>query len=548
MRTSPTAPGEVSNACSSCPDPSLNGEVPEPIGEGEGTTSSTHNPHPHHLMLHTDVLIIGAGLAGLTCARHIRHRSVTILRPTPSDGASYLASGGIAAAIGEEDSPEIHISDTIMAADGLAEHRAVQILANEGVDRLIDLIELSVGFDRDDDGVLQLGREALHSHDRIVHVAGDETGLHVTTAVRRKLEARSNISFVDGRALELIVDEGQVCGTIFTDADGTKEAVVSPATVLATGGVGALYAQTTNPPSARAEGLAMALRAGATMMGLEFIQFHPTALVTQMRPQPLLSEAIRGEGATLVDGRGHGLMTDHPRGDLAGRDVIARRLWRHLEAGHKAFLDARSVDGFHHRFPAAYRACRDAGLQPKNEPLPVTPAAHYHMGGICTDCWGRTSLPGLWAVGEVASTGVHGANRLASNSLLEALVFGARAGRHIATGERKPHRVPLQSIAHLSDSWRQGMPCLMEEEKIPKTVTQLMWRHVGIERNDNSLREALERLNAMIAALCRFDRRRLSLEAARAITRAALERRESRGAHFRIDYPGRCAEQHSRQR
>lgn len=490
-------------------------------------------------MLHTDVLIIGAGLAGLTCARHIRHRSVAILRPAPDDGSSYLARGGIAAAIGEEDSPEYHVEDTLIAADGLAEQQAVQILANEGVDRLIDLIELSVGFDRDDDGLLELGREALHSRDRIVHVAGDETGRHVTGAVRQELEQRPDVTFIDGRALELIVDDGRVCGAVFAAEDGSTEALIAPATVLATGGVGALFAQTTNPPSARGEGLAMAARAGATMADLEFVQFHPTALATDERPQPLLSEAIRGEGATLIDHRGRSVMAHHSEGDLAGRDVVARTLWQTLEKGEAVFLDCTAIDGFAHRFPAAYAACQNAGLDPADQPIPVTPAAHYHMGGISTDHWGRTTLPGLWAIGEVASTGVHGANRLASNSLLEALVFGTRAGRDIAVRIRSPHRIPLSQISHLCDSWRQGITHYSRQSSSAPSLAQLMWRHVGIERSEPGLERALQQQESLLADLHRFDPRRLPVEAARAITDAALQRRESRGAHFRTDYPQR---------
>lgn len=488
-------------------------------------------------MYHTDVIIIGAGLAGLTVAWQMRYRSVTVIRPAPEDGSSYLARGGIAAAVGKNDDPAHHAEDTLVAADGIADPRTVDILTDEGIQRLEQLCELPVDFDRNADGDLLLGREALHSRNRIVHVSGDETGRHVTSAVHGQIKHRPDITFVDGRVLGLITENQRVYGVVFTASDGRVETMAAPATVLATGGMGALYSRTTNPPSARGAGVAMAARAGATLADLEFVQFHPTALKTSSRRLPLLSEAIRGQGATLVDEDAHPVMADHPHADLAGRDVIARRLARLIDDGTDVFLDATDIDDFPTRFPSAWTACNELNLDPRHDPIPVTPAAHYHMGGVATDTFGSTSIDGLWAVGEVASTGVHGANRLASNSLLEALVFATRAARDIATVARRPHRVPVERLTELRQAWQRGLAGIRATESPVEALAEVMWHHVGIERSRSGLQHALDFIEDQLAVLHRFDPRRLPVETALHVTRAALERRESRGAHFRRDFP-----------
>lgn len=489
-------------------------------------------------IIQTDAVVIGAGLAGLTVAERLAaDREVTVVRPGRANPASYVARGGIAAAIGEDDAPELHAADTVEAGGALVDEEIAQVVAQEGLDRVVELFELSVGFDRDESGRLQLGREAMHRRDRIVHVDGDVTGRHVTSAVREQLEDRETVYFVDGRVVELIVDERRVCGVVFVGSDGSVGAVVAPAVVLATGGIGGLYEKTTNPEGARGEGVALAARAGATLVDLEFVQFHPTALAGEGRPLPLLSEALRGQGATLIDGRGKRLMEDHPGGDLAGRDAVARRLWRHIRQGGRAYLDCTGIEAFEKRFPAAGAACRHRGLEPADEPVPVVPAAHYHMGGVATDVDGRTDRPGLWAVGEVASTGVHGANRLASNSLLEAMVFGARAARSIAREEPGPSPVDVERITEARRLWRRGVVEGGQAREVYRRIRRRMWNDVGICRCRKGLKRAGRQFDEMVVEFRYHDPVRLAVESARAVTRAAQRRTESRGAHYRSDVP-----------
>lgn len=477
----------------------------------------------------TDVLVIGAGLAGMQAALHAPDHHVTLVTAGQlgRSGASPRAKGGIAVPVSAADHPGLHAADTLDAGAGLCHHGAVQIATEEGYRRLRGLIALGVDFDRSPGGELALGREAAHSRRRIVRAGGDQTGAAICSAVADGLARATHIVPREHcRAVALIGDGTRVDGAWLMHADGHLEAHLARATVLATGGLGQLFAHTSNPAEARGEGLILAHEAGASLADLEFVQFHPTALDVDANPQPLLSEAIRGEGAVLIDDTGERFMpAEHELAELAPRDVVARAIWRRRQAGRAVLLDVRGIDDFSERFPGAAADCRAHGLDPTRDPLPVVPAAHYHMGGVAVDLDGRTSVDGLWACGEVAATGLHGANRLASNSLLEALVFGARAGRDIARRlGHGPYELPdLDSLTPpeaASDISPSGLARLR----------QIMWRDVGLARSADGLHRALAELDELAAG-----HRLVSL--ASLIALAALRRRESRGAHYRVDFP-----------
>jgi len=385
-------------------------------------------------------LILGAGVAGLFTALKLQPFPSLVLagtRPGMS-GSSAWAQGGIAAAVGEDDSWQSHAADTIAAGAGLCDPDIAAMVAREASARIDDLVGFGAPFDRSADGTLSLGREAAHSAKRIVHIRGDRAGAEISRTLAERALSCPSISLLEGfHAIELALEDGRVCGLFARHGAGAQARLIlfrAPAVVFATGGLGALYAVTTNPLEARGEGLGMAARAGAVIADPEFVQFHPTAIAIGRDPAPLATEALRGEGAILVDETGRRFMLDvHRDAELAPRDVVARAIHREIAAGHKTFLDCTIAIGetFAQRFPTVFAACKTAGIDPATQLIPVAPAAHYHMGGIASDQNGRSSLPGLWSVGECASTGLHGANRLASNSLLEALVFGARAADDI---------------------------------------------------------------------------------------------------------------------
>ena len=384
------------------------------------------------------ILVVGAGLAGLFLALKLAPRRVTVLSQAPLGQASSSAwaQGGLAAALAPEDDPKLHAQDTVAAGAGLVDPAIAGLIAREGPARVMDLIALGVPFDRTRDGKLAQSLEAAHSRPRVVRVAGDLAGKAIMDALIAAARAAPHIEIVENvRARSLLRDangrvRGVVCdaGTHFEGAE----------TVLATGGVGGLYEVTTNPPEAMGQGIAMAARAGALIGDPEFVQFHPTAIDIGRDPAPLATEALRGEGAHLINAKGESFVSD-----LAARDVVARAIHLERAAGRGAFLDAREAVGSHfpRSFPTVFAACMSAGLDPRVAPIPVAPAAHYHMGGIVTDVWGRTTLDGLWAVGECASTGAHGANRLASNSLLEAVVFAHRIAERLRNASTPPELV-----------------------------------------------------------------------------------------------------------
>ncbi len=508
-----------------------------------------------------EVVVVGAGVAGLTAALGCAPRRVTLLTKSPlgAAGSSALAQGGVAVAVGADDAPELHAADTLAVAGGLGDPEAVRALTAEGPGRVAALLALGARFDRagaDPASPLALGREAAHGRRRVLHAAGDATGRELSRALAAAVRREPAVRVVEGAvAIDLLLDRhGRVAGVLARHRDGRRVAHVAPATVLATGGLGGLYARTTNPAEVTGDGLAMAARAGARLVDLEMVQFHPTALdadaaAGDLGPMPLVTEALRGEGAVLIDGSGRRFLAGvHPLAELAPRDLVARALYAELAAGERVLLDAREAVGerFPARFPTVFEACRRAGIDPRNEPIPVSPAAHYHMGGIDTDLAGRTSLAGLWACGEAASTGAHGANRLASNSLLEGLVFGARVAADLRTrlaavpaagGEGLTVPAGAESAAAVGAS--VGVAA-----GIRRRLRRAAWDGLGLVRDAAGIAAAateIERLAAELAIAGEdspeaLETRNLLL-CGRLVAVAARAREESRGAHFRADFP-----------
>ena len=470
------------------------------------------------------ILIVGGGIAGLAAALAAAPAPVLLLnRGGHARGAaSTLAQGGIAAAIGAGDTPQAHARDTFEAGSQHNDRASVELLTQSAVAAIDWLQAQGVAFDRDADGQLQLGREGGHDRARIVHAGGDATGAKVMEALvaaarmAGHIQRRSGVD-VDG----LLLRDGRVCGVALTDADGSRSLLHGRAVVLATGGIGGLFAQTSNPADADGSGLALAMAAGAAVRDLEFVQFHPTALALPgLHGLPLVTEALRGAGARLHDSKGRALMGGvHPLGDLAPRDVVARQVWQACQGGG-ALLDARHLGAaFASQFPTVFQSCMERGIDPRVQPIPVTPAAHFHMGGIATDVDGNTSLPGLYAVGEVACNGVHGANRLASNSLLEGVVFGRRLGQRLA----------LQADAD------EGARPLVPRLRGPSLdagglsrLRELLMRAMGPSRCAAGLQAGLDEVDALA-------RSGWQGVLAQALLRAALARRDSLGAHYRVD-------------
>jgi L-aspartate oxidase len=491
-----------------------------------------------------DIVIVGAGLAGLYTALKLAPLPVTIVAAAPlGEGASSVwAQGGIAAAVGEGDSADAHAHDTIVAGAGIVDEAVARTVAEEAGDRVRDLLRYGVPFDRDLAGHFVLSREAAHSAKRIVRVSGDRAGAAIMQALIAAARATPSIRVITGHEAEdLVIENARVVGVRLargeTRGQGTYELIPASAVVLATGGVGGLYSVTTNPAYARGEAIAFAARAGAVIADPEFVQFHPTAIDTGADPAPLATEALRGEGAVLVNKAGERFMQrHHPDGDLAPRDIVARAVFEEVIAGRGAFLDCREAIGarFASAYPTVDAHCRAAGIDPVCELIPVAPAAHYHMGGIATDLHGRSSVAGLWAAGEVASTGLHGANRLASNSLLEAIVIGGRVADDIRALVPASDAKPVARLRLVKGG--RVVDMRIRAEAI-RHIRRIMSEDVGVVREAKGLRHALGELRE-IAAEAAGDQVVTNMAlTARLIAAAALARKESRGGHFRSDYP-----------
>ena len=502
-----------------------------------------------------DVVVIGTGVAGLACALELDGRKVDLLtKTTLSSGSSLWAQGGVAVAMGAGDSPELHAADTVAAGAGLVDPVIAELLAAEGVTAVRRLIELGAEFDRSAKGELDFGREAAHSRRRILHSHGDSTGAELVRALAERVRSAPWVQLFEGDfAAELAVapdgpdNEPAVVGVHARHAGGHLVRHEATQVVLATGGLGQLFRFTTNPPESTGDGLALAAAAGARLVDLEFVQFHPTALAVELDPLPLLSEALRGEGATLVNDAGVRFMpAEHEDAELAPRDVVARGIWKQLAAGRKVFLDGRQAIGEHFptKFPTIFANCQRAGVDPRIALMPVVPAAHYFMGGVAVDEWGRASLPGLWACGEVSATGVHGANRLASNSLLEALVFGSRVAEAIgASARREP--LPGAALAALvgAVSGRLGettsaVDPITSFADLRREIRALSWERLGLVRDGAGLAAAARRFAEILRQLeaAPSEVRNLAI-AGSLVAAAAIRREESRGAHFRSDFP-----------
>jgi L-aspartate oxidase len=470
-------------------------------------------------------VIVGGGVAGLVTALRLAPLPVIVLAKSPlqTESSSAWAQGGIAAAVGPDDDPALHLADTLAAGDGLCDIEVARRVTAAGPQAIETLLRYGVDFDRDEHGVLRVGLEAAHWRRRIVHATGDGAGKEIMRALAEAVRRTPSITVLENtEARRLLLTGGAITGVLAVSGDGPMVLPTSRV-VLATGGVGGLYLHTTNPRGSFGQGLALAARAGAELIDLEFVQFHPTALATGAHPLTLVSEAVRGEGAVLIDETGMRFMAGIPGGELAARDVVARAVWRHDAEGHRVFLDASAVLGkdFARRFPVIAAACEAAGIDPATQPIPVRPAAHYHMGGIAVDDRARSTVPGLWACGEVAGTGLHGANRLASNSLLEAVVTAGWAAADVAAappGHGQPDAVRFVDVPVAAD---------------PEAVRTILSRAAGILRDRDGL-------NAAIAALLALARPAGPAAdpafVALSIAVAAMDRRESRGAHYRNDF------------
>jgi L-aspartate oxidase len=492
----------------------------------------------------TDILVIGTGIAGLYTALKAREvgRVMVLTKRKLEESNTEYAQGGIAAAIGTADSPRLHLLDTLEAGAGLCKEGAVEVLVEEGPDCVRELIEFGTQFDKNAEGEYALTREGAHSERRILHAKGDATGDEIRRALQQRVHDEGILVYENRYIVDVLTQEGRCIGVLALDDRDRLTAYIAKATILATGGAGQLYINSTNPEVATGDGIAIAYRAGAEVEDVEFIQFHPTALYGEGSPKFLISEAVRGEGALLLNKQGERFMPAyHARAELAPRDIVARAIVDQMnKTNHPCvYEDARAIPGVTERFPSIYAACLKHGIDLTQDLIPVAPAAHYIMGGVKTDHDGRTNVPGLYACGEVACTGIHGANRLASNSLLEGLVFGRRIARALAT--------ELRAAPDLrSTGWRMA-PAIPDRpvNTLWAEIQQLMWDKVGIVRDAEALKQAIARLEQIVDSLEGSLQTKRGYQVANLATvallvaRAALTREESRGGHYRSDFPQR---------
>lgn len=496
------------------------------------------------LLSETDFIVVGGGIAGLRAAIGLAEagRVLVVTKQEVTESNTQYAQGGIAVALSDDDEVALHLQDTIDAGDGLVNVEAARVLVEEGPQRIQELIDWGTEFDRSGSR-LSFTREGAHSRSRILHAHGDSTGREIGRALIARARTIPQISFTEFEfTADLCVADGRVTGVFLLSPDGTQTSVRARAVLLATGGAGQVYSDTTNPSVATGDGIAMAYRAGATISDMEFFQFHPTALSLPAAPRFLLSEALRGEGALLLNpARARFMPRYHPLAELAPRDVVARAIVQEISAASKApgavvYLDMRHLDAaiLRARFPRIYATCQQYGVDITRDLIPVRPAAHYLMGGIMTDLHGRSLVPGLYAAGEAACTGVHGANRLASNSLLEGLVFGARVGEAMREEQGAPAASPCKQ-QQLRSSANAAAPVAAE-------LRHAMWQHAGVVRNRQGLEQLQQQIPEWENSLGEVGNResietRNLLTVASLISRSALAREESRGAHFRSDFP-----------
>jgi len=507
--------------------------------------SCYHGQLMKNLPAQADFIVVGAGVAGLRAAITLAEAGqvLVLTKQEITESATQYAQGGIAVALSDEDEISLHLQDTINAGDGIVNVDAAHVLVEEGPDCIQELLDWGTQFDRSGTR-LTFTREAAHSRDRILHAHGDSTGREIGRALYAKAATLKNVIFSEYEfTAGLHMEAGRVCGVRLISSNGAMQTVPASAVLLATGGAGHVYSNTTNPAVATADGVAMAFRAGAAISDMEFMQFHPTALYVKNAPRFLLSEALRGEGAVLRNAELHRFMSKyHEAGELAPRDVVARAIAHELEVCRLkdpvVYLDLTHLKESHirARFPRIYQTCLEQNVDITVDMVPIRPAAHYLMGGVRTDLHGRSSLPGLYAAGETACTGVHGANRLASNSLLEGLVFGARAGQMMCNDQKElqPSAQPVLTPA--------SSPSTPQVEPVIQEIQQLMWNKVGIVRTRQGLMESVQSLQSIADKLPAPTSRRTGEArnihtAALLIARSALARLESRGAHYRTDYP-----------